>query len=427
MKERRMKMKSKTWILMGLMATLILSNGNIIVYAEENKQLYLDISSEENLLFSKYDVAIYFDDEFLDTFSNGAVYTKMMDVTIGKHTLSFYDEDLSFKSTQDITTNEDCTFQCTLVSYSDEIKVKDCEIISGTERSSIEMADVESMSLYDAKNELKEAGFVNIKVEETEGTVWDESNWIVLEQNVKEGKKIDKNYEIMLLCQKIDDYLKDNFVGKTLNDAMKKATDIGYVAHYKNSRDGETMDSVISNFSEIELSDWKVSEAESIQSDSKEVKLELTYIGKVNMPDVIGRCLSDALDILRKEEMSSIKYEGEGETTIFDTDNWEVVSQSIEPNVVINADEEIKLICHSYESNEDEQDSYETTENKNEDLDNETKEKEVTEEEIKHGFLNNSNYMIKESDAFLDNCAKDYSFTEESGFSTYFTEDTGNA
>ena len=53
-------------------------------------KLYLDITFKENLIFDKYDVDLYVDDQEIDTLEYASPYTKLVDVTGSKHTVTFY-------------------------------------------------------------------------------------------------------------------------------------------------------------------------------------------------------------------------------------------------------------------------------------------------------------------------------------------------
>lgn len=59
---------------------------------EETYQVSLTLESEENLLFSKYDVEVYLDEKLLGTIDHGAVGSFRTEVTKGQHTLMLIKE-----------------------------------------------------------------------------------------------------------------------------------------------------------------------------------------------------------------------------------------------------------------------------------------------------------------------------------------------
>ena len=76
-------------------------------------KLYLDLKSEANLFFDTYDIDIFVDEQEVGSVSNGARFTKLIDVSTGQHELMFCKaSNQSVFATKNINITEDTTFQC---------------------------------------------------------------------------------------------------------------------------------------------------------------------------------------------------------------------------------------------------------------------------------------------------------------------------
>lgn len=77
--------------------------------------LELKISSEKNKAFSKYDIDLYFDDDYIGTVENGETLKTSIYTSVGAHELtavSAKDNDIS--ETKKIKVKKDCSFSCRL-------------------------------------------------------------------------------------------------------------------------------------------------------------------------------------------------------------------------------------------------------------------------------------------------------------------------
>lgn len=88
-------------------------------------QLRLNIKSDFNLLFSKYDIEITLDGEKIGTISNGETLSKDIEVLNGDHQFVFCKAgDSSLKLEKTITVNEDRLFGCKIAHSSDSMDMK---------------------------------------------------------------------------------------------------------------------------------------------------------------------------------------------------------------------------------------------------------------------------------------------------------------
>lgn len=93
-------------------------------------KLYLDISSEYNLFFNKYDVAVSVDGEEIGYVANGDEWTYLADVYAGEHELTFCKSgDTSPKVSKLIKVSGDMTFSCSLAHDLGSITLKEEELI----------------------------------------------------------------------------------------------------------------------------------------------------------------------------------------------------------------------------------------------------------------------------------------------------------
>lgn len=93
--------------------------------------LCLDITSESNFLFDKYDIAIYLDGEQIGTVADGDTFTKAVETTAGSHVILVRDaDDDSRKAAEKINLTGDMTFQCSLA-HGESITFNDVKLDDG--------------------------------------------------------------------------------------------------------------------------------------------------------------------------------------------------------------------------------------------------------------------------------------------------------
>lgn len=66
--------------------------------------------------------------------------------------------------------------------------------------------------------------------------------------------------------------------------------------------------------------------------------------------DVVGKNLKYAVDLLKETGFVNVNYEAEGNSQIFDTSNWVVVSQNLQAGQTVDKNEKIALVCIKTES-----------------------------------------------------------------------------
>lgn len=317
-------------------------------------QVYLEISSSPNVFFSTYDIEIYFDGVKLGNVANGKNFTSMRTVEEGEYKIDFYKNgDHSISATEVISIYESSTFKCTLNSKSIEIAVTNVNLIPGISESEIEMDDVVNMNLAKAVSSLELKGFINVNYKSSDGTgVLSESNWIVTEQSITAGTKVDKNAEIILTCKRSSDYLSENFDGLTYPEAMQKINELGFNATLFNALTSNDITKKLSEMSDDKQKLWKVKESSSDSTENKAVNLYLIYTGNSTVPNVVNMNLSEAINKLQLSYFSNIEYKANDDRMIFDTDNWTVIAQSAKKGEKVKADSTIVLTCKSiYDSN----------------------------------------------------------------------------
>ena len=221
--------------------TMALPESKITLTCRKLCKLYLDIESDNNLMFNKYDMEITLDGNEIGVVSNGTHFTKLLEVLEGEHTLILYKSgNHNTKGTRTINVDGDMTF-ISRVDHGGSISFTNTAQSEGVQGASIEIASVENLVLSEAKEVLKQQGFVNVR-EEPYGEIWNADNWIVTKQSVAVGTILDKNDAISLECIKLSDYLNENYVGKSLDAAQQLAEQNAIVLQYKGAEDKKELD-----------------------------------------------------------------------------------------------------------------------------------------------------------------------------------------
>lgn len=114
----------------------------------------LDITCEENLFFSRYDVAVLVDGQHVGVMEHGATDHFEVEVTEGEHELAFQKEDdpvvdgvVRFEVTQKMVVS------CSLALTSDQIEVKDLEVLTDEEYEARQLAAQEEAQLQAQESE----------------------------------------------------------------------------------------------------------------------------------------------------------------------------------------------------------------------------------------------------------------------------------
>ena len=251
----------------------------------DNKyNLYLDITSKNNLILSTYDITISLDGKELGSVSDGKEFTYLVEVEKGEHELLFCKSGKSSpKATKKITVSNDMTYSCVLSHESLSIKIKDEKMVDNIDGSELEVVDVTGIPLTDALEKLNAIGFTNIR-EEPYSDIWEKANWIVSTQNVAPGSHIDKNEFIQLNCINGSDYFDPIFIGKNIYECQEIAKGAWYNLKFEDSS-LHLID--VSSMSESEKKTW-VAKSASYGSAYKSVYIIVENSGtqKVSTPTV---------------------------------------------------------------------------------------------------------------------------------------------
>ena len=209
-KMRRGSMRKKVFYIC-LLVFLVLSLKNKSFASGSEYKLYFDITFRENLLFDKYDVELYLDNEQVGELKYAVSFTCMTSAIPGKHTVIFYKSgNHDVFGLKEITIEEDCSFRGMIQTEGKKITIIESELEASLSGSSIRVEDMSNMFLTDAIKILESAGFKNIVYKSDSGSeIKKLSNWIVISQNVAPGEQHDQNDEILLTCQKIDSFLEE--------------------------------------------------------------------------------------------------------------------------------------------------------------------------------------------------------------------------
>lgn len=322
---------------------------------DDSVNLYLDIGFNSNMLLNKYDVSFEVDGEQLDTVEYGLYYTKLCKVEPGEHVIRVYkDDEHDVKGEEKITVNEDTTFQCLLKTKRKEIELEEAITFKGTAGHSIEMPACVGVHLVDALALLKQKGFINYHFKSDREETIEEETWAVDIQNIKAGKKTDKNEEIILTCIPAKEYVEKTFPGMTYSKAIKKAEAIGY----KNIKKHDARSKKQPELKEDEISKktrkyWTVKSAEDQYSDDSTIVLSFVY--NVPMPDLVGTSAKKAdgkMEAIQQDHFyySFVGYKTGNSISYKDLKNYNIVKQSEKPGTIIKYNSSITFKCKKTEA-----------------------------------------------------------------------------
>ena len=264
-----------------------------------------NLTSEANLMFSRYDIEVYVDDSNLGTASNGQSLFAQMDLLEGKHELKAVNaENNKISATKRIDVTGNMTFTSDMSHDRNSIEFRNAEITEGidekikeassekteegnasedtTETAESEkiMINVVGMVLSDAEDALHEAGYFLIDYKTENGkTVMKRSNWIVKEQSIEPGEPVSTSSRITLTCGKLDDYFSDMFAGKTLDEAQRLAEEDDITLGYYDNKTQENITDIVNALSEEEKKDWRVVRASNNVFEHRTASLDITYTG----------------------------------------------------------------------------------------------------------------------------------------------------
>ncbi len=169
---------------------------------QEDCELIIDVTYEDNYVLAKYSINLYLDGEKIDTMENGRYYLTKVDTVTGDHEVKFEKRgDSDFETTAKVTIAGDSTLIFEIKSHLDEIEIKSSRVVDGLQEMEVEMPDVTEMRLDKAIEAVEAAGFKNISTK-SDKTIILKSNWVVIEQSVAAGQKANRSTEIILTCEK---------------------------------------------------------------------------------------------------------------------------------------------------------------------------------------------------------------------------------
>lgn len=238
---------------------------------------------------------------------------------------------------------------------------------STTSEPKIAMVNVVNMAYPAAINVLQSAGFTNITSNIEPGT--DESQWVVTEQSVSAGKTIKSGDKIQLTCARrcnlyIDVRSEANLILSTYDIAINlDGIEIGTVANGKGftylkevvsgehtlvfNKSGSSSPKVTKKF--LVSGDMTFSCELAHSGSSIEIKNEsrVDNVGGASLEviDVTGMVLSEAMSKLSGLGFSNVREEPYG--SIWDKDNWIVVTQGLSAGSVVDKNEFLQLDCIS--------------------------------------------------------------------------------
>ncbi len=242
--------------------------------------LYLDISSEGNLLFSTYDISISLDGTEIGTVANGKEFTYLAPILSGDHELVFCKAgNTSPKGTKTLSVSGDMTYTCTLSHDHSSIGLKNESTESNVGMASLEAVDVTGMVLSDAMKTLEDIGFSNLR-EEPNSKIWDKNNWIVVSQGISAGTVVDKNEYFQLDCISLDDYFSQTYVGRDAAEIQELAEQSGFTIRFEDSS-GEDLNNKIADLDDDRKKDWVATSAFQYVGTGKTAVVEMEYKGVV--------------------------------------------------------------------------------------------------------------------------------------------------
>lgn len=247
-------------------------------------KLYIDITSEDNLMFSTYAITITLDGTEIGSVANGKVFTYMAEVLVGEHSLIFCKAgSTSPQCTKKISISDDMTYACVLSHSSSAIEIKKERIEDNVGGATLEVVDVTGMVLSEAFSKLSSIGFSNLR-EEPYSSIWNKKNWIVTAQGIAPGTIVDKNEFIRLDCISLDDYFSNAYVGKQVNEIQELAAASGFALRFENES-WSNMDSQVDAMDQETKGDWVATKARQYGGADKTAVVTIKYTGEVVTPE----------------------------------------------------------------------------------------------------------------------------------------------
>ena len=239
----------------------------------------IDVDFEQNLLFSKYNVDLYLDDHYIDTLIHGKHYVSLHKISAGQHTISFKEVGGSNSGSTYFSIEKDSSFTCHIRSTSSGIEIFSNHVYETIEGIMVKMPNTVGLLYSEALAKLKQCGFSNISYE-TVGNhvIWDDDNWLVQEQNIAVETEVLKNEDIELKCISLDDYFKETYIGKNVNDIQKLANAAGFSIRFEDSS-GSNMDSELKSMAKKAKARWVATDARQYGGVARTAVVTITFTG----------------------------------------------------------------------------------------------------------------------------------------------------
>ena len=243
-------------------------------------QLFIEVDFVENWIFSRYNVELYLDDQYIETLPHGKYYTKLLDVSTGTHVLMFKEESGSNHCSTEFEVSADSTFTCKIETTSDKINLSNKQVTESIIGATIKMPNTVGMLYSEALQSLKKTGFVNIEYK-TVGNhfIWDDDNWLVQGQNLVAGTEVFKSEEVLLECISLNDYFKNTYVGKSVNEIQHSAKDSGFNMIFQDDS-GSNLDDIIVTMDEKAKEDWIATNARQYSAKERTAEVTIKYTGE---------------------------------------------------------------------------------------------------------------------------------------------------
>lgn len=230
----------------------------------------------------------------------------------------------------------------------------------------VTMLDVTNLKLEDAMDSLSKAGFTNVSITYDFSGISEKDNVFVVAQNVKAGDAISPDTQVILSCKKaiklyVDiksetnllfnlypmDIIIDGYIvgtvenGKTFTGLYDILNGEHVLTMYKSNdhsinskitfsvEDDSTISATVSHGGSISINDFSV--AAGINGNN------------IVISDVTHIVLSDAKEELESLGLVNIREEPAGD--IWNSNNWIVISQGIEPGETVDKNVEVILDC----------------------------------------------------------------------------------
>lgn len=242
-------------------------------------QLYIEVNFVENYFFSKYNAELYLDDQYIATMPHGKFYTTTCNVSTGRHKLTFKEEKGSNRGSAEFTVKQDSTFTCKIETTSSGINVSNKNLTESLTNAKVTMPDTVGMLYSEALEALKQAGLSNIAYE-TVGNhfIWVDSNWLVQGQNIAAGTSVPKSEDIKLECISLEDYFKEEYVGKNVAEIQKLADEKGFTIMFQDKSD-KSLDEIIESLDSKAKEDWVATGARQYSFTGSTAVVTVEFVG----------------------------------------------------------------------------------------------------------------------------------------------------